>query len=137
MALYALTDGLGIYYLVSAILASQVSTLNNFVLTELWVFADRDHRSHVLFRYVVFNLLNIATLAIRVPVLFILTDLCQLSPDDAVDSAVRTARTVTRAAIESCAQRAPGTVQPCGSNKGGRRSWNSTRASPPFASRSV
>jgi len=75
VALYALTDGLGIYYLVSAIIASQLSTLNNFLLTELWVFADRDHRSHVLFRYVVFNLLNIATLVIRVPVLFILTDL--------------------------------------------------------------
>lgn len=52
-----------------------MSTLNNFLLTELWVFSDRDHRSHVLFRYVVFNLLNIATLVIRVPVLFILTDL--------------------------------------------------------------
>jgi putative flippase GtrA len=75
VALYALTDGLGIYYLLSAILASQLSTLNNFVLTELWVFGGREHRSHVLFRYLVFNLLNIATLVIRVPVLFILTDL--------------------------------------------------------------
>jgi len=75
VALYALTDGLGIYYIWSAILASQLSTLNNFLLTELWVFRDRDHRSHVLYRYLVFNLLNIATLVIRVPVLFILTDL--------------------------------------------------------------
>jgi dolichol-phosphate mannosyltransferase len=75
VALYALTDGLGIYYLFSAILASQLSTLNNFVLTELWVFRGREQHSHVLFRYVVFNLLNIATLVIRVPVLFILTDL--------------------------------------------------------------
>jgi dolichol-phosphate mannosyltransferase len=75
VALFGLTDGLGIYYLVSAILASQLSTLNNFVLTELWVFRGREHRSHVLFRYIVFNLLNIATLVIRVPVLFILTDL--------------------------------------------------------------
>jgi len=75
VALYALTDGLGIYYLFSAILASQLSTLNNFVLTELWVFRGREQHSHVLFRYVVFNLLNIATLVIRVPVLFLLTDL--------------------------------------------------------------
>src|SRR4029078_12400792 len=75
VALYALTDGLGIYYIWSAILASQLSTLNNFLLTELWVFRDRDHRSHVLYRYLVFNLLNIATLVIRVPVLFVLTDL--------------------------------------------------------------
>ena len=75
VALYALTDRLGIYYLFSAILASQLSTLNNFVLTELWVFRGREQHSHVLFRYVVFNLLNIATLVIRVPVLFLLTDL--------------------------------------------------------------
>jgi len=50
VALYALTDGLGIYYLFSAILASQLSTLNNFVLTELWVFRGREQHSHVLFR---------------------------------------------------------------------------------------
>ena len=75
LGLFALTDGLGIHYLISSILASQLSTLNNFVLTELWVFADRDHRSHVVFRYLVFNALNIATLTIRVPVLFILTEL--------------------------------------------------------------
>jgi AcrR family transcriptional regulator len=35
--------------------------------------------------------------------LFILTDLCQLSPDDAVASAMRTARTITQAATRSCA----------------------------------
>ena len=33
--------------------------------------------------------------------LFILTDLCHLSPDDAIASAVRTARTVTQAATQS------------------------------------
>ena len=34
----------GIYYVAAAILATQGSTLWNFCLTELWVFADRDHR---------------------------------------------------------------------------------------------
>jgi hypothetical protein len=33
--------------------------------------------------------------------LFVLTDLCGLSPDDAVASAVRTARSLTAAAIGS------------------------------------
>src|SRR4029078_3501285 len=75
VALYALTDRLGIYSLFSAILASQLSTLNNFVLTELWGFRGREQHSHVLFRYVVFNLLNIATLVIGVSVLFLLPDL--------------------------------------------------------------
>lgn len=74
-ALFALTDGLKIHYLVSAILASQVSTLNNFLLTEYWVFRGRGLGSHALFRYVTFNLLNISTLSVRVPVLYGLTDL--------------------------------------------------------------
>jgi dolichol-phosphate mannosyltransferase len=74
-ALFGLTEAVGIHYLLSSILASQVSTLNNFLLTELWVFAGRDHRSHVVFRYLVFNLLNVSTLSVRVPVLFLLTEL--------------------------------------------------------------
>ncbi len=75
VVLFLLTDLLGIYYLVSAVLASQVSTLHNFVLTEYWVFRDRDMRRHVLVRYLAFNAINAATLLVRIPVLYILTDL--------------------------------------------------------------
>jgi putative flippase GtrA len=64
-----------IHYIPAAVLASQVSTLNNFVLTELWVFRDRDTPGHVIWRYLTFNLLNMATLLVRVPVLYVLTDL--------------------------------------------------------------
>jgi putative flippase GtrA len=73
-ALYVFTEYFAIYYLWSAVLASQVSTLNNFILTELWVFRGREARGGLLFRYLAFNLLNISTLFIRVPVLFVLTD---------------------------------------------------------------
>jgi AcrR family transcriptional regulator len=49
--------------------------------------------------------------------LFILTDLCHLSPDDAVASAVRTARTITQAATQSCVWRATeGRRNSCSSN---------------------
>jgi dolichol-phosphate mannosyltransferase len=75
IALYLLTDGLKIHYLVSAVLSSQISTLNNFVLTELWVFRGREVSGSVLFRYLTFNVLNISTLVVRVPVLYLLTDL--------------------------------------------------------------
>ena len=75
VVLYLLTDGLGIHYLVSAVLASQVSTLINFLLTELWVFRGRDVPGHALVRYLTFNLLNVATLVVRVPTLYVLTDL--------------------------------------------------------------
>ena len=74
-ALFALVEWFGVHYLVSAVLASQVSTLNNFLLTELWVFRDRDTPGQVIWRYLTFNLLNMATLLVRVPVLYVLTDL--------------------------------------------------------------
>ncbi|HEY8179244.1 MAG TPA: GtrA family protein, partial [Candidatus Limnocylindria bacterium] len=74
VALVFFTEVLGIHYAISAILASQVSTLNNFILTELWVFRGRDARRHLLVRYLTFNALNIATLAIRVPVLLFSTE---------------------------------------------------------------
>jgi dolichol-phosphate mannosyltransferase len=73
--LYGLTDGLHVHYLVSAVVASQFSTLNNFVLTETWVFRGRELGGHVLFRYLTFNVLNVATLFVRIPVLYLLTDL--------------------------------------------------------------
>ena len=74
VALFVLIDYLGVHYLVSAVLASQASTLNNFVLVELWVFRDRDTPGHVLWRYLTFNLLNMATLVVRLPVLYLLSD---------------------------------------------------------------
>lgn len=74
LALVLLTEILGLYYIVSSILASQVSTLNNFVLTEFWVFRAREARGQVIVRYLVFNAVNAATLLIRIPVLYFLTD---------------------------------------------------------------
>jgi putative flippase GtrA len=73
--LFVLVEMFAIHYIPAAVLASQVSTLNNFVLTELWVFRDRDTPGHVIWRYLTFNLLNMATLLVRVPVLYVLTDL--------------------------------------------------------------
>lgn len=73
-ALVVFTEWFGIHYAVSAVLASQVSTLNNFVLTELWVFRSRSANRRLLFRYLAFNALNVATLVIRVPVIIGLTE---------------------------------------------------------------
>jgi len=73
-ALVVFTEWLGIHYAVSAILASQVSTLHNFILTEVWVFRSRTAHRHLLIRYLAFNALNVATLVIRVPVIIGLTE---------------------------------------------------------------
>jgi dolichol-phosphate mannosyltransferase len=74
IALVAFTEGLGLHYALSAILASQVSTLHNFILTELWVFGGREARRHLVVRYLTFNALNVATLTVRVPVLVLFTE---------------------------------------------------------------
>jgi dolichol-phosphate mannosyltransferase len=71
LALFA--DVAGIYYVAAAILATQGSTLWNFCLTERWVFAGRDHERTLGRRAVLFFAMNNAALALRVPLLFVLT----------------------------------------------------------------
>jgi dolichol-phosphate mannosyltransferase len=71
--LTALTGGLGIYYVLSAVLATQASTLWNFALTERWVFADREHKRGWATRMGMFFLMNNAALALRGPLLVLLT----------------------------------------------------------------
>jgi dolichol-phosphate mannosyltransferase len=63
----------GLYYLVSAILATQGSSLWNFALTEFWVFGDRRTRAGRLGRFVAFLLMNNAAFAVRGPMLYVLT----------------------------------------------------------------
>jgi putative flippase GtrA len=60
--------------LIAALLSSQVSTLSNFILIELWVFRGREVGGHLVWRYLTFNLLNLATQVIRLPVLHVLTE---------------------------------------------------------------
>jgi dolichol-phosphate mannosyltransferase len=67
------TDVVGLFYVVSAVIATQGSTLWNFCLTELWVFSDRDHRRGAGTRMGLFFLMNNAALAIRGPLLVLLT----------------------------------------------------------------
>ena len=71
--LAVLADVVGLYYVAGAVLATQGSTLWNFVLTELWVFGEREHARSGLRRMAMFFSVNNAALLLRVPVLFALT----------------------------------------------------------------
>jgi dolichol-phosphate mannosyltransferase len=73
LLLAALTDVVGLFYVVSAIIATQGSTLWNFCFTELWVFGDRDHKRGIGRRMGLFFLMNNAALAVRGPLLVLLT----------------------------------------------------------------
>ena len=66
------TEVLGVYYLLSALLATQVSTLWNFALTEIWVFPDRRTRAARIRRLLAFYAINNAALLLRGPMLFAL-----------------------------------------------------------------
>jgi dolichol-phosphate mannosyltransferase len=68
-----LTDFVGLFYVVSAVLATQVSTLWNFCFTEFWVFSDREARRGRGSRMALFFLMNNAALALRGPLLIALT----------------------------------------------------------------
>ena len=58
-----------LHYLYSAVLATQCSTLWNFVLTEIWVFRERDPGRSLLGRLARFYLMNNLALLLRGPLL--------------------------------------------------------------------
>jgi dolichol-phosphate mannosyltransferase len=69
---FALLANVGrLNYLLAAIVATQVSTLSNYLLTERWVFAHRSG-SGGLFRASLYFAMNNLTLILRVPLLIVL-----------------------------------------------------------------
>jgi dolichol-phosphate mannosyltransferase len=69
------TETIGLFYLVSLVLATQGSTLWNFLLTESWVFKGRNRGSSKLGRATLFFLMNNLALNARGPIVFLLTSL--------------------------------------------------------------
>ena len=73
LALYLATDKLKIFYLISAAIATVVSTLWNFGLTELWVYRSSNQAGGLLRRLGLFFVMNVIALALRSPVIYGLT----------------------------------------------------------------
>jgi dolichol-phosphate mannosyltransferase len=70
LALFA--DVIGIWYVAGAILATQGSTVWNFLLSEHWVFRNREHAMGPLARVTTFFAMNNLALLLRIPLLFAL-----------------------------------------------------------------
>jgi putative flippase GtrA len=70
----ALTELLGWNYIVSAVLATQVSSTFNFFMAERWVFGAGATRVRRGTRYVSFLLMNNAALLLRAPMMWVLVD---------------------------------------------------------------
>ena len=69
LALAAFTELAAIHYVISAVIATQVSTLWNFGLTETWVFGKRETERPFLQRLVSFLLVNNLLLILRGPII--------------------------------------------------------------------
>jgi len=74
-AIVLFTEGLGLFYLVSAVLATFVSTTWNYLLVDAWVFRSRDARRSPAGRYGAFLALGLASQVVRVPLLWALVEL--------------------------------------------------------------
>jgi dolichol-phosphate mannosyltransferase len=79
LAMLLLTETLGLHYILSAIAATQLSSSWNFVATERWAFRGRRPVNAPLTRYASFLGLNNATLLLRIPLLWLLTEAVGLS----------------------------------------------------------
>src|SRR5215212_10103780 len=72
LALYAFTELASLPILISAAIATQVSTLWNFGLTETWVFGKRETERPFLQRLVSFLLINNLLLLLRGPIITVM-----------------------------------------------------------------
>ncbi len=75
LVLYLVTARLNIYYLVSVVIATVASTVWNFGLTEFWVYRAAHHPDGRLRRFALFSVMNLAALALRSPIIIVLTSL--------------------------------------------------------------
>jgi dolichol-phosphate mannosyltransferase len=75
--LYALTEYVGLFYLVSAAIAIELSIVNNFFWNDIWTFKSEkslklDRKMH---RFASFQVVSMGGLVINIGILFLLTDI--------------------------------------------------------------
>ena len=75
-----LVDRLAIWFVIAAIVATQASTTWNFLGNEFWAFSGRRFVGPAWVRYISYSGMNNALLVLRVPALWLLTDLAHVGP---------------------------------------------------------
>jgi putative flippase GtrA len=77
--LVAVTEILSVHYLVSAVVATVGSSTWNFGWIERWAFASREPQRELRQRYLGFVGLNLALLPLRIPLMWLLTEVGQVN----------------------------------------------------------
>ena len=77
-AMALLVELSAVHYLAAAVAATAITTIWNFLLTELWVFGDRNRNGERLSRFAAYVGVSVLGLAARSPLLFALTSVLGL-----------------------------------------------------------
>jgi dolichol-phosphate mannosyltransferase len=77
-ALYLVTEGLHIYYMISVILATVASTTWNFALIETLVYRAGSQKQGRLARFSIFFVLNTGALLVRSPLIYLMTSVMHI-----------------------------------------------------------
>jgi putative flippase GtrA len=77
--LFKLTTVYGVYFLISAVLSSQVAVLVNFVMNNFLVFRSRESAGGFARKALLFNAVSSSDLLVRIPLLFGLTSALGIS----------------------------------------------------------
>lgn len=75
LALALATEVLNVYYMLSVVFATLVSTLWNFALTEAWVYGAGDRAKGRAKRFGMFLGMNVLALGLRSPLIYVLTSI--------------------------------------------------------------
>ncbi|HEX7498281.1 MAG TPA: glycosyltransferase family 39 protein [Candidatus Limnocylindrales bacterium] len=75
-----LVEKLAVWFVLAAILSTQVSTTWNFLGNEVWTFSGRRFAGPVVVRYLAYSGVNNSLLLLRVPMLFLMADFGHLTP---------------------------------------------------------
>jgi len=71
--LYTLTDIFNIYYLISGLIAIEISLLNNFFWNDRWTFLHNNNMNSVHIRLIDYHIVSLAGALINIMFLYILT----------------------------------------------------------------
>jgi len=72
--LFLFYECLGLYYLIAAAIAIEVSIISNFIFNHIWTFKDRRRKEKIIFKFFKFNLICLGGLLINLSILAFLKE---------------------------------------------------------------
>jgi dolichol-phosphate mannosyltransferase len=72
--LYSLTEYVGLYYMMSAVIASELSIISNFVLNDTFTFSVNDAKHTKVKRFIIYNGVSVIGTAVLLGVTYLLTE---------------------------------------------------------------